>query len=120
MLFYAREEDNASERLHNLISLLVPEKNIEISRSIKCLSQSLSHSITYNTLAVLLAASDENLQELLAICDLLSNIRIILILPDDKKETIAKGYRLYPRFISNITSDFKDVGAVMKNILKTM
>ncbi len=120
VLLYTRNKDVVAERLHNLISALVPEKNIEISRSIKRLSQSLGYSSTYNTLAVLLASSEENLQELLAINDFLVNFRIILILPDDEKEMMAKGYRLYPRFVSNITSDFKDVGAVMKKILKNI
>ncbi|MCJ7542719.1 MAG: hypothetical protein MUO88_23970 [Desulfobacterales bacterium] len=120
VILYAKKEDNDAKRLQNLIVTLVLEKNIEISRSIKRLSKSLSHCLTHNTLVILLVANKEDLQELLAISDLLVDIRIILILPDDEKKTIAKGHRLYPRFISNITSDFKDVGAVLEKMLKTL
>ena len=120
VILYARKKGADSKRLQNLIASLVPEYNLEINRSIKRLSHSLSHSLTYSTLVVLLATSEEELQALLAIYDLLVNIRIILILPDDEKETLAKGRRFYPRFISNISSDFKDVGAVVEKILKTL
>ena len=119
VIFYASKNNGASKRLQRLIGSLVPENSLEINRTIKNLSKSLSHSRTYKTLAILLADNKADLLELLAICDLLINIRIILVLPDDEKETIAKGHLIYPRFISFITSDFKDVGATLEKILKT-
>jgi hypothetical protein len=68
--------------------------------------------------AVLVAASRQELLELLSIRDLLDGIRIILVLPDRQDDTIAKGHRLYPRFLTFADSDFLDVAAVLSKMLR--
>jgi hypothetical protein len=69
------------------------------------------------TAAVLLTDSRENLREMLSICNLLHEIHIILILPDREDGTVAKGHRLYPRFMGYIDGDFADIGIVLSNML---
>ncbi|MBC8440420.1 MAG: hypothetical protein H8D87_12140 [Deltaproteobacteria bacterium] len=120
LFLYARKIDDISKQLEKAIKLFVPETNIEIRLSIDSLSDSLSHSANHNTIAILLAAGKKDLDDLLTIYDLLVTIHCILILPDDDMETIAKGHKLYPRFISYTNSDFKDTGAVLEKILKTI
>ncbi len=39
---------------------------------------------------------------------------VILVLADRKKDTILKGRKLYPRFISHADGDFTDVAAVLE------
>ena len=49
---------------------------------------------------------------------LLTDMRILLILPDRNKETVSAGHRLRPRYMSDADSDFEDVVAVVKQIFK--
>jgi len=45
-------------------------------------------------------------------------MRIILILPDEDNETITMGHTLFPRFSTYADSDFKDVAAVLKKMIR--
>jgi len=118
LFLYARKNGDVLKRLQQSIKSVVPEKNIKNSWSIEDLSYNLSHFSSYNALVLLLVVKNNDLDDLLVIGDLLSNGRIILILPDEDKETVAKGLKFYPLFMSNICSDFKDVVTVLENMLK--
>jgi len=118
LFFYARENGDDLKRLQQSIKSVVPEKNIKTSGSIADLSYNLNHFNSYNALVLLLVVRNNDLDDLLAISDLLANARIILILPDEDKETLDKGLKLYPLFMSNICSDFKDVAGVLEKVLK--
>ena len=107
----------AETRLVNAIESVVPETRMEIHRTIDSLSDRL-HQCRYDSAtAVLLATSTQDLFELLSIRDLIQKARVILILPDREKTTIANGHALYPRFLSYVDSDFKDVAAVLKKMI---
>ena len=67
---------------------------------------------------VLLTADMADLDDLYALRDLVSNLRIILILPDRHKGTVSKGCKFYPRFITFIDSDFKEMTAVLHKLLE--
>ena len=68
------------------------------------------------TILVLFAAAGKGLSDILSIRDLLEDMKIIIILPDRKGETIAKGYTLHPRFLTFADSDFGDVVAVINKM----
>lgn len=66
--------------------------------------------------AVLLAESREELDKLLSIRHLLSDIRMILILPDRESDTIAKGHSLRPRFLTYSDANFTDIAVVLNRM----
>lgn len=70
------------------------------------------------TIGVLFAADRQDLANLLSIQDLLDDVRIILVLPDDKKETVSAGHRLRPRYISYAGGNFEDVAAVLNKMMQ--
>jgi hypothetical protein len=117
VLLYARETDAAGERLQHLIETRIPGKKIGLCRSMKALSHRLNGSGVNNTIVILIASGEEDFEKILDSCDLLADIRIIIILPDAREETIAKGHRLYPRFLSYRDGDFEDVVTVLENML---
>jgi len=117
LLFYAREEHGAGERLQTLIEELVSEDNIEICMTIGSLFQRLRQPTYDLSIVVLLAADSQDLTELLSVRDLIWDLRLILILPDREAGTIAKGHILRPRFLTYLDSDFADVTAVLKKML---
>ncbi len=103
-----------------MIEDVVPNENAEIYDTIDTLGQRLSRPSYNIAIAVLLISGREELRDVLSIRHLFDNIRIILILPDRKNETIVLGHKLRPRFLSYTDSDFKDVAAVLKKMFTVL
>ncbi len=119
VLFYTKMKEGAGKRLQRVIKGLVSEDNIEIHKSIISLSLSLRQPKNDKTIAVLMAARNKDLMDILSISDLLHDISTIVILPDSEDDSIRKGHHLRPRYLSYIDSDFSDVGAVLGNMLRS-
>jgi hypothetical protein len=69
-------------------------------------------------IAVLLASNGIELTQFLSLDEYMVDIPLILILPDQGRETVSTGHRLRPRFISFLHSDFTDVSAVLAKMLE--
>ena len=117
VLFYAAVKNGVAKKLQQEVEELVPEGKGEVHRTIDSLSHSLSRPADELNIAVLLAVNMDSLLELIYIRSLLSDVRVILILPDRKDTTISIGHTLHPRFLSYADSNFKDVGAVLKKMM---
>ena len=117
VILYARVMEGAGEKLFQFIQKARPAQDTEIYDSIDEFSQRLRQPRGELTVAVIVANSKEDLLNLLFIRNLLQDIRIILVLPDREKDTIEKGHRLYPRFMSYVDSNLEEVEAVLKNVL---
>ena len=117
VILYTRVMVGAGEKLVQCIQITTPAQDTEIYDSIDQFSQRLRQPRGELTVAVIVANSKEDLINLLFIRNLLQDIRIILVLPDREKDTIEKGHRLYPRFMSYVDSDLQEVAAVLNNVL---
>ena len=117
LLFFTPFNNEAGKRLQGIIEGIVPEKNMEIHGTIDSLSQRLRQIPEKPYIAVLIASSRELLSDILNIRKLFRDIRIILILPDRDETTISHGHRLYPRFLSYMDGDFREVAAVLRRML---
>ncbi len=120
LLIYSTRTEGAEERLLRVIGLLHPENKFEICRSIGELSKRLRQPSFNPTIAILLASSREDFEDILSIRDLLWDTKIILIVPDTSPDTIAKGHTLRPRFLSDCNSDFLDVTAVLSRMIRNL
>jgi hypothetical protein len=69
------------------------------------------------TILVLFATDRRDLIELLSIIELLKNSRLILVLPDERPETVQTAHLLMPRYIGYADGDLSDVAAVLKKML---
>jgi hypothetical protein len=49
----------------------------------------------------------------------LTEIYIILVLPDRQEDTIRLAHLLKPRFLSSIKDDFKDLNQIVSKIIRT-
>lgn len=117
LLFYSTIKQGAGARFQSIIEKLVPKEDIGIFRTMESLSSRLHQFPRNMSLAVILAASQKELFELLLIRDCLKDIPLILILPDRESETISKGHKLYPRFISYLDSGFEVFEEVFRTII---
>ena len=120
VLFYSTKKNDAEERLFRVVELLLPEKKIELYRSIDDLSRQLRQPVFSPRIAVLLASSPEELENIISIRELLEDIKIILIVPDINPATLARGHTLRPRFLCDCNSDFVDVAAVLGQMIKKL
>lgn len=109
IILYLPWTDEIGKRLFGMIEKLVGVDEIEIFRTMDSLVRRLKQPVFDLKITVLLATNRKELSEILSIKDLLRDIKILLILPDGDSDTISMGHKLYPRFISYIDSDFKDV-----------
>jgi hypothetical protein len=118
LLLYARETNGPGERLRSVIQGVVPEDRTETCRDLPGLIRRLRRPVNGFDIAVLLASTKEDLEDILSIRNLLSDLRIILVLPDRGKSTISKGHSLRPRFLSYADSNLGDVGAVLAKMIE--
>jgi hypothetical protein len=117
VLVYSRTQRGQAERLVYAIEKIVPSGAIHICHSIQSLSLWLCQPGPPPEVTVLLAATRKDLSEILSIQGLLTDIRLILILPDKREDTVSKGHSLYPRFLSYTDGDYADVAAVLQRML---
>ncbi|MBN2419276.1 MAG: hypothetical protein JXL81_07815 [Deltaproteobacteria bacterium] len=120
LLYYRPPQNTAAERLQFIIETEVPDQKIEIFYSIEGFSDRLSQSSRGNCTAIILAANIHDLEHLVKLKNLLKDIRIILILPDRSEEVVSMGYKLHPRFLSYVDSEFNEVAVVLKKMIMLM
>lgn len=116
-LFFSGETKGAAERIQRIIEGQLPGDQIEIHHNIDSLTSRLCQPRYDLTAIVLLTSNCKDLLDLLSIRDMFDDIPIILILPDRERDTISKGHKLYPRFISYMDGDFSDVASVLAKML---
>jgi hypothetical protein len=117
LLVYAAKSDGVAQHLQQVIEEIVPKEKLEIYRNFNSLSYRLQQPMNGLKVAIFLASSDQDLTDFLSLQDLLSELRIILILPDREPSTFAKGHKLGPRYMTHDDSDFKDVKAVLGKMI---
>jgi hypothetical protein len=118
LLSYARGDHNASKWLHDRIEAMRSIEAMEAYRDLDGLHRRLCQPRNGLTIAVLVATTGEELWGLVAMRDLLADFRLILVLPDRSRETIAAGHRMVPRFLSYLDSGLEEVEAVLEQMLQ--
>lgn len=113
LLFYVSTTDEATNRLQKVVETVLPGENREIYRDIQSLSKRLREPPEGRRIAVLLASNRQDLSAFESIRNLLSDLPIILVLPDRKIDTITQGHTLRPRFLTYMDSDFVELAGVL-------
>ena len=117
LLVYAAKSDGVAQHLQQVIEEIVPKKNLQIYRNFNSLSYRLQQPMNGLKIAILLVGNDQDLTDFISLKDLLSELRIILILPDREPSTFAKGHKLGPRYMTYTDSDFQDIRAVLRKMI---
>lgn len=121
IIVYANgKKERLRKDLQDVVESKIPPQNLEVFHTIDDFSKRVLRLPIEIDVAVLLAQNKHELLELALLKDFLEDVRIILILPDRENETVSKGHKLRPCFLSYIDSDFKDVASVLEKILKVL
>lgn len=120
LFIYSSKSKGATNRLRGRVESCMQGHTPETFNSVAHLSHRFCRPYARggDSIAVLYAADRQDLANLLSIRDLLDDVRIILILPDDKKETVSAGHRLRPRYISYAGGNFENVAAVLNKMMQ--
>jgi hypothetical protein len=94
--------------------------DLEIYSDPISLQQRLRRPGSSNSVAVLVAHTREDLYTAVSLRDFLSELKVILILPDRDKATVALGHSMNPRYLTYVDSDPDDVAAVLTRMVEFM
>jgi hypothetical protein len=108
---------NCNEKMWNFIQNQNWYGQVEIYYTLNRFYQRLTRAGCSNAVTVLLLANRQELENLVQYADLFCDQKIILVLPDRAKETVAMGHALYPRFISYTDGDLVDVTSVLRKLI---
>lgn len=117
LLFYAHRSDPDGKRLLMAVAAAIPEGSLEIYRDLEELSHGLRAPGRVGMVAVILAASVEELKDSFLLKDLLADVPMILVVPDQDVATIQWAHQMAPRFISQKDSDFSALAKVLEKML---
>jgi hypothetical protein len=116
LLFYADKGEKNSQRLEAAVHKIIPEDRIEHFKSLKNFRERLRKPVEPDSIAVLLASNRKELQQMQLLRGLLTEIYVVLVLPDLQKPTIKNAHHLLPRFLSQKDSNFEDLKKVINKM----
>jgi hypothetical protein len=117
LLFYTTGPDRRMQWLYRRSAKLSPVKT-EFCPDLHSLETFLRYGAGEMTLAVILADSREELHRVMALRPLLTDVLIILILPDSDRGTIATGHNLRPRYLTDTQCNFRDLYEIIRKLLR--
>lgn len=116
LLYYSSGVDKNAKRLKAAVHKVIPPGRIEHFTKLDEFQERLRKIVEPNSVAVLSAPDLGELQEMQQFRKLLTEIYVILVLPDRGKGTIALAHHLLPRFLSQKDSDFADLKVVLNRM----
>ena len=117
IIIYSKAMNGIGSKLQEVVANVLPGSYVDTYQTISSLSERLHRPALNFPIVILLAMNREDLDNIVAIQNLLFDSRIVLILPDREEDTMALGHTLRPRFVSYRDSSFKDVGAVLNKMI---
>lgn len=120
LLYYSSGDDQNSKRLESAIHRVIPESQIEPFKRLDDFRERLRTPVDPDSIAVLSASSREELIQMQPLRGLLTEIYVVLVIPDRKKGTIELAHLLLPRFLSQKNDDFADLSKVLDKIYRTI
>jgi len=119
LLFYSSGDDQNKKRLEAAVHQVIPESRIELFKRLVDFRERLRMPVEPESIAVLMASDREELQRMQLLRGLLTEIFVVLVIPDRKKSTIELAHLLLPRFLSQTEDSFRDLSKVLNKMVRT-
>ena len=116
LLFYSSGDDQNEKRLEAAVHKVIPESKIELFKRLDDFRERLRMPTEPDSIAVLSASNREELQRMQLLRERLTEICVVLVIPDRKKSTIELAHLLLPRFLSQKDSDFTNLKIVLNKM----
>ena len=118
VIAYSSLKNNSIENVQRALHHSLFRDEFEIHRNLRTLSRRLRQPGYRWHIALLAIDTPEELDKILSINELLSDLRILLILSDQSPKTISKGLQLVPRLITYKDGNFRELTAVLKKMIR--
>ena len=119
LFFYSSGDDPNNKRLEAAVHKVIPESKIEVFKRLDGFRERLRTPIEPDSIAVLSASNREELQQMQLLRGLLTEIYVLLVIPDREKSTIEIAHLLLPRFLSQKNDNFIDLSKVLNKMYRT-
>jgi hypothetical protein len=119
LLYFSSGADRNQKRLETAVKTAIPESQIEVFKRLEDFGKRLRLPIEPDSIAVLSAADRDELLRMQQLRWLLSEIFVVLVVPDREEGTIRLAHLLLPRFLSQQEDTFIDLGKVLAKIYRT-
>ena len=116
-IVYTPSINELERRFLALLEMAIPKKTFEVCNSIEELSKRLSMPFSNVKVAVFFAVTRKEITRILSLGDLMANVKSILVLSDDDKETMVKVHTMRPRYVTWADCDLVDIVTVTKRIV---
>lgn len=120
LLYYSRGQDMNNRRLETAVHKAIPLRFIEQFDSLDDFGERLRRPVEPDSIAVLSVLNRDELRRMQPLRGLLTEIFIVMIIPDRKKGTVELAHLLLPRFLSQKSDDFAALGKVLEKICRTV
>jgi hypothetical protein len=117
VLLFLPVKGAVAHQLQSAIDRLSPVLEPFVCHSIQELRHRLLCRTECGTIAVLLTPSRTVLSDVVELEEMLSSTRVILVLPDNQRSTVAEAHRLRPRFLTYVDSNFNEIADVLRKML---
>lgn len=116
-IVYTPSINELERRFLALLEMAIPKKKFEICHSIGELSTRLGMPLSNVKVAVFFAVTRTEITRILSLGDLMADVKSILVLSDEDKDTMAKVHKLRPRYVTWVDCDLVDIVTVIKRMV---
>ncbi|HOC45141.1 MAG: hypothetical protein PHT96_07470 [Syntrophorhabdaceae bacterium] len=113
LVFYAKNHEDIPGKLRAILETLLFEERIELYRSVASLKQRFCLPSERRIIAIIYTTDKEDLLDITSMKYFFSDVKVVLVLPSKKKDVIALGHSLRPRFITYKDADFRELLSVI-------
>lgn len=119
LMLYNSKNDENGQRLTAAVQEALPHRPIGIFRQLTDLQELLCTIVEPDSIAILSAVDQVELRRMQELRGLLTEIFVVLVVPDCKKSTIRLAHLMLPRFISQKEDTYSDLKEVLKKMVST-
>lgn len=98
------------------IALSVDGVGIELYKSIEEVYSRLCNPGSSARVLILCPKNNKEMEKVISLQDVLSRVKIILILPKRDKNSVKLAYRIFPRFMAFADEDFTSITMVLQKM----
>jgi hypothetical protein len=118
VVYYAPSMDTLVHETWGLLEGIDPQYGLELHRSLNSLDNRLRHPPGGIGVVLIYIADKQELEDILKLAGLLSDLPLVVILKDPETEIIEHARSLKPRVILDSCFDVAAVGSVVESVMK--
>ncbi len=118
VLYYSEEAGGRGRKLQEVLENDLPDMRLEVFTDFGELETGLQRPEMEPAAAVLVIASRTELDEFLTLRPVLGNTPLLLVLPEQTKETLALAEQLDPYYIKPPGDDFVELASILDEVLE--